>query len=60
MSHSLNSLRGGGLYRDYIGDYYIVVIKGDTRSLDFCSKFRQKIQIQLVCSIEATSPDSAF
>ena len=36
MSYSLNSLEGGYI-GDYIGDYYIGVIKGDTRSLDYSS-----------------------
>ena len=36
MSCSLNSLKGGYV-GDYIGDYYIGVIKGDARSLDYGS-----------------------
>ena len=33
MSYNLNSIKRGYI-GDYIGDYYIGVIKGDTRSLD--------------------------
>ena len=36
MSYSLNSLKGDYI-GEYIGDYYIGVIKGDTRSLDYSS-----------------------
>ena len=40
MSNSLNSLNGGYM-ADSIGDYYIGLIKGDTRSLD-CGSYIPK------------------
>ena len=36
VSYSLNSLRGGKK-GDYIGDYYRVILRGDTRSLEYSS-----------------------
>ena len=50
MSCNLNSLKGGYI-RDYIGDYYIGVIKGDTRSLDSSSYmvwgFRVRVRVRV-------------
>ena len=38
MSYSLNS---GGYEGDYMGDYYIGIMKGDTKSLDYGSQYNR-------------------